>query len=186
MPEAVGYLHFGLVILPGLFDLFLGVLQQKERGDGSRQGRQKTCWHRKQHPTAEGFALLRPAPQGQGTSPPGLHPLLQSLPALAAALQPRGFAPSFSWPWAQAETLTGVLLQYVPKWVTRSLRALGTLLEGTHQAAVLQLPLQQAVQGEGDDVIQVLHLQKVEMGLPHGGPHLRVGRGARAPGPSQR
>lgn len=33
--EEVGRLHFGLVILPGLFNLLLGVLWQKERGDGS-------------------------------------------------------------------------------------------------------------------------------------------------------
>lgn len=35
---------------------------------------------------------------------------------------------------------------------------------GTHHAAVLQLPLQQAVQGEGDDVVQILHLERGEMG----------------------
>lgn len=35
----------------------------------------------------------------------------------------------------------------------------------TYQAAILQLPLQQAVQGEGHDVIQILHLQKVEIGV---------------------
>lgn len=33
--KAAGCLHFGLVILPGLFNLLLGVLWQKERGDGS-------------------------------------------------------------------------------------------------------------------------------------------------------
>lgn len=52
---------------------------------------------------------------------------------------------------------------------------------GTHHAAVLQLPLQQAVQGGGDDVVQVLHLERAEMsaGLFHGFPHTR------ARGPSQ-
>lgn len=34
-----------------------------------------------------------------------------------------------------------------------------TTLAGSYQPAIFQLPLQQAVQGEGDDVVQVLHLE---------------------------
>lgn len=66
----------------------------------------------------------------------------------------------------------GLSLTDVPKWVTCSLE---TALEGTHQAAVLQLSLQQAVQGERHDVIEVLHLQRVEMGSPQRGLHIRAG-----------
>lgn len=66
----------------------------------------------------------------------------------------------------------GVSLPDVPRWVTCSS---GTALEGTHQATVLQLSLKEAVQGEGHNVIEVLHLQRVEMGSPPGGPHLRAG-----------
>lgn len=51
----------------------------------------------------------------------------------------------------------------------------------TYQTAILQLPLQQAVQGEGHNVIQILHLQKVEIGSPHGG----GSQGAGAPGPAR-
>jgi len=120
LPEAAGSLHFGLVILPGLFDLLLGVLQQKERGDGSRQGRRKSQRHQS---SSRGLRIAAPcpAPWGQGTSPPGLHPLFLSLPALITALQPWALAPSFSWLRARAEPVMRVSLQRVPKWVTCSL-----------------------------------------------------------------
>lgn len=70
----------------------------------------------KQHPVAEDFASLRPALLLRDKGRP--H---QVFTPSSSPFQPWAFAPSFSWPWAQAEPLTGLLLQYVPKWVTCSL-----------------------------------------------------------------